>query len=162
MPAYLSHSVFFHTLTNAHTLWHQKQLEQWKAIPDKPFRQILRGWLESFNSNKAWEKGLFALGNPPLARQGFARFICCAKLVHVSLFVLELIVAGWEGESDRTGSYSSPHAYLLILIHGRIGFFRSHFSSYARHGIFIAHALLMQLYRVNIAGSQYMFKDRGL
>lgn len=67
----------------------------------KPFRHILRGWLESFNSNKAREKGLFALGNPPLARQGFARFICCAKLVHVSLFVLELIVAGrvcvWRG-----------------------------------------------------------------
>lgn len=47
---------------------------------------------------------------------------------------------GERGESDRTGSYSSPHAYLLILIHGRIGFFRSHFSSYAWHGIFIEPA----------------------
>lgn len=82
----------------------------------KPFRHILRGWLESFNSNKARKKGLFALSNPPLARQGFARFICCAKLVHVSLFVLELIVAGWVCVWSGGGGYLTGLAAIQALM----------------------------------------------
>lgn len=86
-PAYLSCSVFFHTVTNVYTSRPPKQLEQWKGLPKKPFRQRLRGWLESFNSNKAGRKECLLLVIPPLARQGSARFICCSKLVHIFLFV---------------------------------------------------------------------------
>lgn len=64
--AYLSHSVFFHTLTNVHMLWPQKRLEKWKGLPKKPFRQNLRGRLESFNSNKAGRKACLLLVIPHL------------------------------------------------------------------------------------------------
>lgn len=64
--AYLSRSVFFHKMTNAHTLWPQKLLEQWKGLPEKLFRQNLRGWLESFNSNKARRKACLLLVIPHL------------------------------------------------------------------------------------------------
>lgn len=138
--AYLSRSVFFHKMTNAHTLWPQKLLEQWKGLPEKLFRQNLRGWLESFNSNKAGRKACLLLVIPHLldkASQGSSAALnwCTYPYLYRSSLWL-----GVRGESDRTGSYSSPHAYLLILIHGRIGFFRSHFSSYAWHGIFIEPA----------------------
>lgn len=138
--AYLSHSVFFHTLTNAHTLWPQKRLEQWWGLPKKPFRENLRGWLESFNSNKAGREACLLLVIPHLldkASQGSSAVLnwCTYPYLYRSSLWL-----GERGESDRTGSYSSAHAYLLILIHGRIGFLRSHFSSYAWHGIFNAPA----------------------
>lgn len=64
--AYLSHSVFFHILTNMCMLLPQKQLEQWKSLPKRPFKQHLRGWLESFNSNKAERKECLLLVIPHL------------------------------------------------------------------------------------------------
>lgn len=128
--AYLSHSVFFHTLTNAHTLGPRERLEHWKGRPKKPMGQNLRGRLESFNLNEARRKACLLTVIPHLldkAVQGSSAALnwCTYPYLYRSSLWL-----GERRESDRTGSYSSPHAYLLILIHGRIGFFRNHFSSY--------------------------------
>lgn len=54
--ANLTHSVFFHTLTNAHAWRPRRRQENWKTLPKKPLGQNLRGWCESVRLNKVRRK----------------------------------------------------------------------------------------------------------
>lgn len=96
-------------------------------------------------------KALFAFGNPPLAWQGFARFICCVKLVHISLFVLELIVDGWRG--DLTG-LAAIQALMPICVSSFMSELASSCVIFQTvlHMVFsfTLPPLIMRLYRVNI------------
>lgn len=154
--AYLSRSVFFHTLTNAPTLWPQKLLEQWEGLPDKPFRQNLRGWLESFNSNKAGRKACLLLVIPHLldkASQGSSAALnwCTYPYLYRSSL--------WLGERGNLTGLAAIQALMPICLSSftaELAFSGAIFQAMRDMVFSLSLPLLMQLCRVNIAGSQYM------
>lgn len=160
--AYLSHSVFFHTLTNAHTLWPQNRLEQWKeGLPGKPFRQNLRGWLESFNSNKAGRKACLLLVIPHLldkASQGSSAALnwCTYPYLYRSSL--------WLGERENLTGLAVIQALMPICLSSfmaELAFSGAIFQAMRDMVFSLSLPLLMQLCRVNIAGSKYMCLGEG-
>lgn len=160
--AYLSHSVFFHTLTNAHTLWPRNRLEQWKeGLPGKPFRQNLRGWLESFNSNKAGRKACLLLVIPHLldkASQGSSAALnwCTYPYLYRSSL--------WLGERENLTGLAVIQALMPICLSSfmaELAFSGAIFQAMRDMVFSLSLPLLMQLCRVNIAGSKYMCLGEG-
>lgn len=156
--AYLSRSVFFHTLTNAHTLWPQKRLERWKGLPDKAFRRNLRGWLESFNSNKAGRKACLLLVIPHLldkASQGSSAALnwCTYPYLYRSSL--------WLGERGNLTGLAAIQALMPICsssFMAELAFSGAIFQAMRDMVFSFSLPLLMQLCGVTIAGSRYMFR----
>lgn len=159
--AYLSDSVFFHTLTNVHMLWPPKRLEQWKVLPKKPFRQNLRGWLESFNSNKARRKACLLLVIPHLldkASQGSSAVLnwCTYSYLYRSSL--------WLGERGNLTGLAAIQALMPIYLSSfmaELAFSGAIFQTMRDTVFSLSLPLLMQLCRVNVAGSQCVCLEEG-
>lgn len=153
--------MFFHTLTNAHVLWPQKRLEHWKGLPKKPFRQNLRGRLESFNSNKARRKACLLLVIPYLldkASQGSSAALnwCTYPYLYRSSL--------WLGERGNLTGMAAIQALMPICLSSfmaELAFSGAIFQAMCDTVFSLSLPLLMQLCRVNVAGSQYMCLGEG-
>lgn len=154
--AYLSYSVFFHTLSNIHALWPEKQWEHCKGLPKNPFRQNLRGWLESFNSNKARKKACLLLVIPHLldkASQGSSAALnwCTYPYLYRSSL--------WMGERGNLTGLAAIQALMPICLSSfmaELAFSGAIFQAMRDTVFLLSLPLLMQLCRVNVLGRLYM------
>lgn len=154
--AYLSHSVFFHTLTNVRRVVASESgwSSQWKVLPKKPFRQNLRGWLESFNSNKAGRKACLLLVIPHLldkASQGSSAVLnwCTYSYLYRSSL--------WLGERGNLTGLAAIQALMPICLSSfmaELAFSGAIFQTMRDTVFSLSLPLLMQLCGVNVAGSQ--------
>ena len=140
----------------------KQRLKQWKGLLEKPFRQNLRGWLESFNSNKAGRKACLLLVIPHLldkASQGSSAALNWCTYPYLYRSSLWLGERGiWQDWQLFKPSclFAYPHSWQNWLFPGAI--FQA-----TRDMVFsLSLPLLMQLCRVNSAGKPvYVFRSRA-